>query len=380
MKEAEKLAFVVERLSEYHLARFRALSEIYKIVILEIYEKDNTYEWDIVEKSCLPFRVVTIQKNTKVRLSSVRVMLRLWSSLLRERANIIFIPGWSEHYSILSLAYAKLFSASAIVLSDSTEHDFKRYVWKENIKKLILKFYDAAFVAGQRQSRYLVKLGFPLQKISQGYDVVDNSHFESPRGSRPAVFARFGLDFPTKLLMTVCRLEEKKNIETLIKAFSLVRALRHLTDVGLVIVGNGSDRVKLEKLVEVEGLTQFVMFAGFRQYHELPWFYHAASVFILPSYSEQWGLVVNEAMASGLPVIVSENCGCGDDLVFDGVNGYSFDPNDAEELAEKIFLSLDPERNIALSNSSGEIISSWNLARHVEGVRNCLQTVGYNGF
>jgi len=102
----------------------------------------------------------------------------------------------------------------------------------------------------------------------------------------------------------------------------------------LVLVGDGPLRSDLCHLLSGLRLKSSILLPGFKQYPELPAFYASAGAFIHASTTEQWGLVVNEAMASGLPVLVSNRCGCATDLVQAGVNGFTFDPCDVEQLAQ----------------------------------------------
>jgi 1,2-diacylglycerol 3-alpha-glucosyltransferase len=103
-----------------------------------------------------------------------------------------------------------------------------------------------------------------------------------------------------------------------------------------VLLGDGPLKETLFHQVARMGLTDRVRFPGFKQYDELPIFYGLASAFIHASSSEQWGLVVNEAMASRLPVLVSERCGCAPDLVQNGVNGFTFDPFDIKNITDRM--------------------------------------------
>jgi glycosyltransferase involved in cell wall biosynthesis len=104
-----------------------------------------------------------------------------------------------------------------------------------------------------------------------------------------------------------------------------------------------------------------VHFYGFRQVEENPVFYALADAFILPSLWEEWGLVVNEAMASGLPVIVSKTAGCATDLVQEGVNGFTFDPGNVEQLAQLMrqISALKSFRLSEFGDASRKIISNW---------------------
>lgn len=114
-----------------------------------------------------------------------------------------------------------------------------------------------------------------------------------------------------------------------------------------------------------------VYLPGFKQYDELPSWYHRASAFVHVSTTEQWGLVVNEAMAAGLPVLVSKRCGCAPDLVQEGVNGFTFDPFDVEAMAQAMLqlASLPSQRREKMGQASGRIIADWGPERFGEGLR-----------
>ena len=107
---------------------------------------------------------------------------------------------------------------------------------------------------------------------------------------------------------------------------------------------------------------------GFKQYGELPLYYANAGAFVHASTTEQWGLVVNEAMASGLPVLVSERCGCAPDLVETGRNGYTFDPHDVDALARLMLdMASDACDRAAMGRASREIVARWSPATFAEG-------------
>ena len=113
-----------------------------------------------------------------------------------------------------------------------------------------------------------------------------------------------------------------------------------------------------------------VFFPGFRQYDELPRFYANAGAFVHASTTEQWGLVVNEAMASGLPVLVSNRCGCARDLVKDGINGFSFDPYNVEQLAQLMLkISACHFPQAMFGDASRAIINEWGPQRFASGLQ-----------
>jgi glycosyltransferase involved in cell wall biosynthesis len=134
---------------------------------------------------------------------------------------------------------------------------------------------------------------------------------------------------------------EKKNLSGLIQAYARYRELASNTEgeerkaeiFNLVLLGDGLLKPSLCRLISELDLQDVVHLPGFKQYNELPVYYALASAFVHASTTEQWGLVVNEAMASGLPVLVSNRCGCAMELVQEERNGFTFDPLNTEQLA-----------------------------------------------
>ena len=130
----------------------------------------------------------------------------------------------------------------------------------------------------------------------------------------------------------------------------------------LTLSGSGPLEAQLRDQVAAAGLAGRVEFAGFRQYPDLPDCYARAGALVLPSWSDQWGLVVNEAMAAGLPVLVSENCGCAPDLVRAGVNGWTFAPHDRAALEAGLarVAKLSAAEWEAMGRASRELIAAYS--------------------
>ena len=144
----------------------------------------------------------------------------------------------------------------------------------------------------------------------------------------------------------------------------------------MVLVGDGPLRETLNTQLSTLNLHDHVQMPGFKQYGELPAYYGLASAFIHASTTEQWGLVVNEAMATGLPVLVSDRCGCATDLVKEGVNGFTFDPYNIEQLAQlMVRISAFNFQLSASGNASREIISHWGVDRFASGLKTAVETV-----
>jgi len=134
---------------------------------------------------------------------------------------------------------------------------------------------------------------------------------------------------PEKNFLSVGRFSEEKNIFFMLDVFK--KAVGSNQGWGLILVGNGPQKADIESYIQKNNITN-IFLAGFKQKEDIPQFFAISDVLVLPSISEPWGLVVNEAMAAGLPVLLSKKCGCYPDIVCDGINGFSFDPYDKDAL------------------------------------------------
>ena len=187
---------------------------------------------------------------------------------------------------------------------------------------------------------------------------------------------------PENYFLASARFIVKKNLPRLIQAYAQYRDQAETRESGkqkaeiwsLVLLGDGPLKSDLCRLISDIGLQNTVLLPGFKQYDELPAFYALARAFVHASAIEQWGLVVNEAMASGLPVIVSNRCGCATDLVQEGRNGFTFDPYNVGQLAElmtRISAVGFPLPEIGATGRN--IIASWGLERFAAGFQGATE-------
>jgi glycosyltransferase involved in cell wall biosynthesis len=265
-----------------------------------------------------------------------------------------------------------------VVMSESARQDETRTWWKEMLKQRVVGLYSAALVGGQRHVEYLVELGMPRERIFTGYDVVDNEYFrektEEIRSQTSEIRPKYQL--PENYFLASARFIEKKNLPTLISAYG---KYRNKSQAGgnqpwdLVLLGDGPLRETLNSQLSTLTLHGHVHFPGFKQYDELPVYYALAKAFVHPSTTEQWGLVVNEAVASGLPVIVSERCGCVPELVQG--NGFTFDPTSEHELTARLLQmeSLSDGKRKQFGNASYSIAANFVPERFGEGLELAAQ-------
>lgn len=348
------------RLGPYHLARLgvlhaRLAAQGRTLVALETAGTD-VYGWR-PETAPTPYRRVTLFPDHAFEAVPPAAMHRAVTAALDEiGADAVAITSYSTPDARAALAWCRRRRRAAVMMFDSRAEDGDRTGWREALKRQIVRQFDAAIVAGTPQAAYAQALGIPAGAVFAPLDVVDNAAFARAAAAAPALP---GLDGP--YFLTVMRLLGVKNLPALLRAHAAYRAAAG-GDAGgawpLVVVGDGPLREDLERLAG-PGVT----FAGFQQVEALGAYYGHAGAFVLPSVKDTWGLVVNEAMASGLPVLVSTGAGCAHDLVRDGANGFTFAPADAARLAEllaRVAAMPDTER-ARMGEASWEIIAGYGL-------------------
>jgi glycosyltransferase involved in cell wall biosynthesis len=303
------------------------------------------------------------------RRSAVGRQLR--RALAAADPEVVAIPGWSHPGALAALLWCLRQRRPAVLMSDSGLRDQVRRRAREGAKGRVVRLFSSAVVAGAPQGEYACALGLPPGAVADGYDVVDNRHFA--RGARQARAAdgpwRQRLGLPERFFLASGRFVAKKNLIRLLDAYADYRRRAGADAWHLVLLGDGELRAAIESRIARLELAGHVVLAGFRQYDELPACYGLASAFVHASTTEQWGLVVNEAMAAGLPVIVSERCGCARDLVRDGGNGFTFDPLDVRRLADVMVevASAGCDR-AAMGEASRRIIADWGPERFADGL------------
>lgn len=308
--------------------------------------------------------------------SSSKSWKELFHLLGESRPDVVLVPGWGHAYALAALTWGMQNHVPCVAISDSQECDQSRSFIVEKIKKRLVKLFSAGFVAGQRSKDYIVKLGMPVDRITIGCDVVDNDYFVRyvDKVRKKSEETRHSLGLPRRYFLVVSRLVAIKNIATIIRAYAIYCAEGRSCDWGLVIVGTGQLQKELQQLATELGVDDTVLFIGAVSYADIPAYYALASAFILASYSEPWGLVVNEAMCAGLPVLVSEKCGSSAELVKENVNGTRFNPDDEYVLAMHMGRIASGNMNGSkMGESSREIIKEWSLDRYVKNVRKATE-------
>jgi 1,2-diacylglycerol 3-alpha-glucosyltransferase len=347
MVDKPSIAVVFHHIGPYHHARLNAAADRLSVTGVEWSAKGYD-AWGTAEVPARYNKISLFPEATRHYPAGAQLRQAFFSMLEQASPDVVAVNGWNNFGSLAAANCCVVRGIPMVVMSESAREDEARTWWKEMIKRRIVDFYSAALVGGQRHVEYLVELGMPRERIFTGYDVVDSEYFrqraEEVRSQKSEVRYKYGL--PENYFLASARFIEKKNLTRLIRAYAEYRDRSQgigVTDPGynrdtpwdLVLLGDGPLRETLNTQLSTLNLNEHVHLPGFKPYDELPMYYALANAFVHPSTTEQWGLVVNEAIASGLPLIVSERCGCVPELVQD--NGFTFDPMDEHELASLLF-------------------------------------------
>lgn len=272
------------------------------------------------------------------------------------------VSGYGMADSRAALRWCRRHGAVPVLLTETKADDAPRRFWKEWVKRWYVSRFTAALCGGTPHRRYLVELGMPPERIFDKYDVVDNAAFAAAADAvraGPAGYAQLpGLGDGRPFFLASSRFIERKNLRRLLEAHLRYRRMQP-AGWRMVVLGTGAGEAALKQQV-ADSTIPDVTFAGFHQTANLVAYYPLAGAFVHPALQEQWGLVVNEAMACGLPVLVSRTVGAAHDLVRDGDNGFTFDPLDVEQLAQLMLkVSASDFPLSAFGDASRRIISDW---------------------
>ncbi len=373
----QKLAVLFINFGPYHLARLESLGNLARSRGLEVWglelcAGEATYLWQ-TEKPAAAFRRHTLFPDHYLHALPFSAQVRRVITCLEAlRPEALAVAGYSLPFAWAALVWAKLRRRPVVIMGESTVADLSRAKGREALKRLLVSRFDAALVAGTPQRAYFQSLGIPKHRIFLGYGVVDNDYFawKAWEARHQAQGLRASLKLPASYFLAVGRFVPRKNFSGLLRAYARYRELSAAIPWDLVLCGAGPEEARLrEQASSLPG----VHFPGFRQVDVLPAYYGLSRCFILPSRSEPWGLVVNEAMAAGLPVLVSRACGCKEDLVREGVNGFSFDPWDPESLARLMLKVASGKPDLAaMGAASQRIISRWTPQTFAENLLHAL--------
>jgi glycosyltransferase involved in cell wall biosynthesis len=363
------------RLGPYHLARLRATHERFVregwgVTALETAGTDRTYAWR-EETAPEPFvREQIFPGSTYDALAPSAIHRGVTMALDRIDPDAVAINSYAGTDAQAALVWCRRRRRTAVCFMESTAADAARAPGREWAKGRIVKAFDSALAGGSPQRAYVVRLGVPDARVFEPYDVVDNAFFESGAARARADMARTlpGLGDDRPFFLASNRFVARKNLARLIEAFAAFR------EGGgppwrLVLLGDGPEREALDRLV-AERRVPDVTFAGFQQIEALPDYYAHAGAFVHPALVEPWGLVINEALACGLPVVASDRVGAAADLVRDGVTGFQFDPELTDVLTGLLgrLAGMSDDERRKMGENGRAVVAGWSPEQFAKGL------------
>lgn len=299
----------------------------------------------------------------------------LTGHLRHMKYDAIVALGWTMPNTVLTRTLGAMGRTPVILWDESIPHAHSA------VKGLLLPMlrryfgsFDGYLAASSGCREYMISMGAAPERVVLFPQVADNHFFQSENArlhpQREALKHARGIE-TKRVILFVGQLIPRKGVWELMEAFEWVSARD--ADVSLVMVGDGVLRPDLEARRAASPQVDRIFIASFTSQQELPTYYALADVFVLPSLYDTFGVVVNEAMASGLPIVTTHNVGAVADLVADGVNGRVVAPGDANALAQALLaLVQDNALRDAMGIKSSERIGQWTIEMAADAFVECV--------
>ncbi|MGY3211672.1 glycosyltransferase family 4 protein [Mucilaginibacter sp. HD30] len=369
----KRLAIITTHPIQYYAPVFTLLQQRQKIQIMVFYTLgqhavqlghdpgfERTINWDIPLTEGYPYTWVnnTAKKPGSHHFSGVKTP-DLIECVAAWQPDALLVFGWSYRGHLGVIRYFKN-KVPVIFRGDSTLLDqtgAARSLLKYLLLKWVYRHVDAALYVGSNNKAYFKHYGLKDDQLVFAPHAVDNERFATKKTNSRDIRSELGIPADSVLVLFAGKLSTKKAPLLLLDGFMAIAD----PNVHLLFAGNGELEAELK--LKADGQSH-VHFLDFTNQSEMPAVYQACDVFCLPSTGpgETWGLAVNEAMACGKAVLVSDRVGCAKDLVSAKVNGLVFESGNVTDLAEKLHF-LTKDRNICVSygKESVALIKDWNF-------------------
>jgi glycosyltransferase involved in cell wall biosynthesis len=299
------------------------------------------------------------------------------AELRRGRFDALWVHGHNYLTYHLAIAAARLFGIPLWMRCD-THLGLSRSALKSRLRRPLLTLFYRQFAGllaiGSRNADFYRHHRVPESRIFPAPYSVDNDHFmaqsAAARPHRADLRAEHGIAPDSVVILYASKLSARKHPLHLLRAYHAIRDRGCPAE--LVFVGSGTEEGALRQYAADHDLPG-VHWLGFRNQSELPALYAMSDIFVLPAADEPWGLVINEVMCAGLPVIASAEIGAVADLVQPGANGYTFPVGAVDQLSAHLeTLCGDADLRVRMGAASRAIIARWSYAETLAGIRTAL--------
>jgi len=376
-----RLVILTEIISPYRIPLFNALAREPRVDLHVIFlaETDPSLrQWEVYKGEIKFSYQVLSSWRRRVGRYNVLVNFGLRHALKAVAPDLILCGGYNYIASWQALFWAQRYGVPFFLWSESNLQDMRRrHISVELLKSKFLRRCKGFVVPGRSAREYLRTFKIEDERIFTALNAVDNDLFSTVAAAsrQNAVTRRAEFALPDRYFLFVGRLVPDKGVFDLLSAYAKLNE-RTRQQIGLIYVGEGPSQPQLEE--QAASISPgMVKFAGFVQRDQLATYYALAEMLILPTYSDPWGLVVNEAMACGLPVIVSSVAGCAADLVKENWNGLLVQPRGASSLmAAMQTIAGNATLSTSMGANSAQLISSYSPAEWSCGISRMVDAVG----
>lgn len=299
--------------------------------------------------------------------------------ILQRRFDVLIIHGYNYLTNLFAIAIAKLIGTSVIIRGDTRlrQQHLQAAAWKRIFKRSLFKLFDGFLSIGSLNRDYYLAFGAPAERIFFAPFCVNNAAFsfdvDRSKEVRRQFRETFGLPQGSIVVLFVSKLTVIKKPGDLINAYA--NLAQQFPNAWLIMAGSGEEEKSLKKMVAASALER-VRFIGFQNQSVLPGLYVASDIFVMPSEGDAWGLVVNEAMAAGLPVIVSDEVGAAADLVQGHGTGIVYPCGDVKALGQAIKRLLQSEQQrLEMGKRARVLIKAWDVEACVAGIVDAVKHV-----
>jgi len=381
----KRVAFLVGVPTPYREPLFKRLakSSRYDIRVLYCRERQPDQGWNFAVRD---YPAVFLKNLSPVRWRGRFLISDINPGVSKElqtyKPDAVVVYGYNTLTALLAIRWCRrrgipvLMRSDSNVMAEPVKTRFKLMV-KRRFLAWLTKQVSVFLTVGKMNSAYWQHYGVSLDQLFMASFAIDNDYFSSEaaryRADRQKLRAENGWQ-SAFLLLYVGRLVPVKRVDVLIEAVRLASASG--ADIGLLVVGDGAERKRLE--AQACGIPH-VHFVGFKEWRHLPKYYGIADLFVLPSEVESWGLVINEAMASGLPVVATRIAGAAGDLIVEGQNGFLVPAGDAATLASIVKQVCINKDYLSTLGKNAQVASqAWSYSTAAEGIdralMHCLRT------
>ena len=339
-------------------------------------------EWDVPLLEGYKYKFLpNLRKSKRVGGFFSLINWSLFEELRRDRPDALWVNGHMYFSYLFGILVANVLHIPVMMRCETHlllhRGSFKKAIRSRLMRFLYTRLCDRCLPIGNRNRAFYQAHGVIDEHLFLVPYAVDNDYFRQAaavhKSQQASMKTELGLPPHCPVILFSSKLISRKRPHDLIQAYSRIR--QENIQAALVIVGSGELESELCSLVEEEQIPD-VLFCGFQNQSKLPQFYALADIFVLPSENEPWGLVINEAMCAGLPVIASVEIGATADLIREGENGFTYPAGDIDQLTHHLTVLLtNAPRRQAMGQRSWEIIANWDFEKCAQGVLAALQSL-----